>query len=313
MDNQIIKWLLEGDPSVRYLVHRDLLNSDKKILDNLKKEMLNTGWVHDYLRLRNVNGHWGNSFYSPKWTSSHYTLLELKNLGALVTDEIKETIALILKENRGPDGGINPSRAITQSDVCINGMFLNYACYFDVSESSLVEVIDYIIIQQMADGGFNCRKNRSGASHSSLHSTISLLEGIYEYFKNGYTYRKKELEIIYDEAKEFILIHRLYKSDKTGKVISKGMTMLSYPPRWRYDILRCLYHFADAKVPYDVRMNDALEVVVNKKLKDGTWPVQAKHAGEVHFEMERTGKSSRMNTYRAMRVLKAYGKQFHNE
>jgi hypothetical protein len=45
----------------------------------------------------------------------------------------------------------------------------------------------------MIDGGFNCLLNTVGATHSSLHSTISVLEGILEYEKNGYTYRLSEL------------------------------------------------------------------------------------------------------------------------
>jgi hypothetical protein len=53
---------------------------------------------------------------------------------------------------------------------------------------------------------------------------------------------------------EFILQHRLLKSDRTGEVISKSFTMLSHPSRWRYDILRAL----DYKVPYDNCLDDAL-------------------------------------------------------
>ena len=44
-----------------------------------------------------------------------------------------------------------------------------------------------------------------------------------------------------------------------------------------------------------------------KQRKNGTWPVQAKHPGQVHFDMEKTGGSSRWNTLRALRVLKHFG------
>jgi hypothetical protein len=32
---------------------------------------------------------------------------------------------------------------------------------------------------------------------------------------------------------------------------------------------------------------------LKKRLKDGTWPVQAKHPGETHFEIEKSGGPSR--------------------
>lgn len=40
---------------------------------------------------------------------------------------------------------------------------------------------------------------------------------------------------------------------------------------------------------------------------DGRWPMQARHAGAVHFVMEKGGGPSRWNTLRALRVLQALG------
>ena len=323
ISNEIKEWLTSGDPSIEYLVYRDLLFNDLLVqsdsftdaqhcLNQKRNRMLATGWGHDYLSKRNTKtddypDHWGRGFYQTKWISSHYTLLELKNIGCPPTTEILITINKILDEKKGSDGGIDPHVGNGLSDTCINGMFLNYASYYGVKEKKLESLIDCIILDVMGDGGFNCRRNRSGAVHSSLHSTLSILEGIETYIQNGYRYRIKELSRIKDHAIEFILIHRLYKSDKTGKIIHKGMTMLSYPSRWKYDILRCLVYFVDAKVPYDQRMKDALELVLSKKRKDDKWPVQAKHPGEVYFDMEKTGQASRMNTYRVLKVLKFYG------
>jgi hypothetical protein len=54
-------------------------------------------------------------------------------------------------------------------------------------------------------------------------------------------------------------------------------------------------------------MQPALNVLMKKRRKDGTWPVQAKHTGKVHFDMEQTGGPSRWNTLRALRVLKHFG------
>jgi hypothetical protein len=55
---------------------------------------------------------------------------------------------------------------------------------------------------------------------------------------------------------------------------------------------------------YDPRMQDALDVLLHKRRKDGRWPLQAKHAGQVHFDMETPGQPSRWNTLRALRVWK---------
>jgi hypothetical protein len=82
---------------------------------------------------------------------------------------------------------------------------------------------------------------------------------------------------------------------------------LSYPSRWYYDILRALDYFQAARIPYDPRMDSALDILKSKQRKDRTWPLQAKHPGEVHFDMEKSGGPSRWNTLRASRVLNHYG------
>lgn len=304
IDNKIIDWLLDSDVSIQYQVYRDLLNTEKP---ELKERISKEGWGAKFLSLRQSNGHWGLGFYQPKWISSHYTLLDLRHLEiSNKIREIKETIRKILDNDKGADGGINPSGNIKQSDVCINGMFLNYASYFETKEDDLESVIDFIISQQLPDGGFNCQFNRQGARHSSLHSTLSVIEGIHEYSKRGYQYRLDLLEKIEKESREFILAHRLYKSHRTGEIIDRRMLLLSWPSRWRYDILRALDYFQLAKVEFDNRMTDAIDVLIKKQRPDKKWPLQAKHAGSVHFDMENTGGPGRWNTLRVLRVLKHF-------
>ncbi len=305
MDYQhLIDWLLHGDVAIQYQVHRDLLSDNRQ---DLRNRIANEGWGAKYLSKRRPDGHWGLTFYQPKWTSTHYTLLDLRNL--CISPEqgtIKETIQKILGTEQGPDGGINPSPNILQSDVCLNGMFLNYASYFQTPEYQLRSIIDFILEQHMQDGGFNCRSNRSGAVHSSLHTSLSVLEGFLEYGNNGYTYRLGDIQKAANAAEEFLMMHQLFRSDKTGKTIDEKFLRLSYPRRWRYDILSALDYFQYAKAPWDERMQPAMDMLLKKRKKDGTWNLQAKHPGQVHFEMERAVRPSRWNTLRALRVLSHY-------
>ena len=122
-----------------------------------------------------------------------------------------------------------------------------------------------------------------------------------------YEYRLEELQEAADKSRAFLLQHRLFRSDRTGDIIDEKMLMLSYPSRWRYDVLRALDHFQFAGINYDPRMQDALDVLMEKQRKDNTWPVQAKHPGQTHFDMEKTGGPSRWNTLRALRVLRHFG------
>ncbi len=304
-DQRVIDWLLEGDVSIQYQVHRDLLENERP---DLQERIAVEGWGAQFLRYRKKEGHWGQRFYQPKWISTHYTLLDLKNLSISQDIEvIRQSISQVLQNHISPDGGILPIGAEQKSDVCVNGMFLNYAAYFQSEEENLKSIVDFLLAEHMPDGGFNCESNRRMAVHSSMHTTISVLEGILEYENNGYEYRLEELQGAASESRQFLLQHRLFRSDRTGAVIDKKWLMLSYPSRWKYDILRALDYFQFAGCGYDPRMQDTLDLLVKKRRKDHTWPVQARHPGQTHFEMEKTGGPSRWNTLRALRVLKQLG------
>lgn len=304
INRETIDWLLEGDVSIRYQTYRDLLGVDKT---QLRNKIQTEGWGLKFLSLQHSNGHWGRGFYQPKWTSSHYTLLDLKNLQISPNNKaIQKSIATIFATEKAPDGGLNPIGTAKLSDVCVNGMALNYACYFKTKEEELKSLVDFILSQQMDDGGFNCMFHRKGAVHSSLHSTLSVLEGILEYERNGYTYRLKELKKVKADSHEFILMHRLFRSDKTGEIIRPEFLKFCYPCRWHYDILKAMDYFQAANVKYDPRMNDAVNVILEKRTENGQWKLPAAYPGQTHFEMEPTGKPSRWNTLRALRVLKHY-------
>ena len=300
----ILQWLLEGDSSIQYQVHRDLLNKDDK---QLQERISIEGWGADYLSLRNSNGQWGMDFYQPKWTSTHYTLLDLRNLSMSPQQkEPGESVDLILKYYKGRDGGINAAKSLMASDVCVNGMFLNYVQPFRADEEALKSVVDFILSQHMPDGGFNCHSNRIGAVHSSMHTTLSVAEGILEYERNGYRYRLAELGKARRQSDEFMLVHKLYQSHRTGKIMNPGMLRIPHPPRWYYDILRALDYYRLSGALYDERMKDALTMLLGKRRPDEKWPLQAAHPGKTHFEMEKAGQPSRWNTLRALRVLEHF-------
>lgn len=306
MTNQaIIAWLLAGDVSIQYQTHRDLLHAERP---DLQLRIATEGWGAAYLSRRNADGSWGRGFYQPKWISTHYTLLDLRNF-AVAPDQpqIRDSVVQVLTRHKGAGGGVNPARSIELSEICVTGMCLNYACYFGAPPELLVSVVDYILGEQMSDGGFNCQRTRPGAHHSSLHSTLSVLEGILEYTRQGYTYRAAELEQAAAAGREFILLHRLYKSDHTGAIIRRDFLHLAFPPRWKYNILRALDYFRAAGVPWDARMADARAVLLARRKADGRWLAEAAHPGEVHLIMETPRQPSRWNTLLALRVLNAFG------
>ncbi|MFH1853328.1 MAG: hypothetical protein ABIA75_13400 [Candidatus Neomarinimicrobiota bacterium] len=302
---EIVDWLLTGDVAIQYQTQRDLLAADRATCDELQNRIAGEGWGARYLVQRRPDGHWGRGYYQPKWTSTHYTLLELKNLGLPADNSpAADSTIMLLNECMGIDGGIIYSPGWRNSDVCINGMVLNFGSWFAPHHPTLKALINFLLDARMNDGGWNCR-HLHGATHSSLHTTISVLEGLSEYRRSGGNYQLDFIRSAEQAAVEFLLEHHLFRSSRTGAVINPKFLLLSWPCRWQYDILRALDYFQLAAVDYDSRMQPARDILLQKRRRDGRWPLQNRHPGQTHFEMEQTGQPSRWNTLRALRVLQA--------
>lgn len=298
----VLDWLLAGDVSIQYQARRDLLDDDRP---DLQARIATEGWGARLLAERHQDGYWGGGYYRWKWISTHYTLVDLREMAmAPAPAKVLGSITAAFTDLIGKDGGLFPSVTKGLSDVCVNGMALDFASWFGIEPRLLDTVVDFVLGQRLDDGGFNCELNTLGATHSSMHTTISVLEGILTYCEKGYTDRTEELAEAADTAREFLLAHRLFRSHRTGEVISPSFVRLYHPCRWHYDVLRALDHFRAADVA-DPRLDDALEIIVKRRRTDGRWNASA-HPGRVHFNME-DSRPSRWNTLRALRVLRRFG------
>lgn len=308
---QIIDWLLAGDPAIRWQTLRDLTGADRSAVDSERTRIAVEGWGARLLALQQSDGLWAGGLYSPKWISTTYTMLLLRRYG-LSPDNEQARVSCRILLDRGfyRDGGINYFRSYKYSETCVTGMILSILAHFRLYDQRVGRLALHLLEQQMPDGGWNCESYK-GATHSSLHTAISVLEGLWEYEKlrsadGEQSSIKRGIREAQAKGRAFLLQHRLFRSHRTGEIIDPRMTRLSFPPRWRYDVLRALDYFQQCDATVDDRVEDAVQIVLKKRRPDGTWPLQSRHPGRSHFEMEKVGQPSRWNTLRALRVLRWY-------
>ncbi|HBY09556.1 MAG TPA: hypothetical protein DEH22_17880 [Chloroflexi bacterium] len=304
MNAKILDWLLKGDPAVIWQVQRDLLDEPVDIFEATRQRLSTEGWVAQFLSYQDPEGTWGGGLYGPKWLSTTYTLLTLRRLGLPPNHpQAQKGCQLLLDGGYMPDEGINYIRnpKIHHSETCITGMVLSLLAYFRYADERLPNIAAHLLRQQMPDGGWNCR-SYEGDTHSSFHTTLSTMEGLWEYEKTFGL--QSEIGAARARAHEFLWRHRIYRSHRTGEIFDCKMTGLSFPPRWRYDLLRVLDYFWDCNAPRDPRTTEGVELLRSKQRKDGTWPLNSGMSGRFYFHMEKIGQPSRMNTLRALRVLK---------
>jgi hypothetical protein len=110
-DESVLEWLLDGDPGIRWQVMRDLVDADARAVDAERARVAYQGWGARLLSLQDRDGQSAGALYSPKWTSTTYTLLLLHWLGLPSGHPQALAACQALWDGaRCFDGGLNPLR-----------------------------------------------------------------------------------------------------------------------------------------------------------------------------------------------------------
>ena len=80
-DAELLRWLLEGDPAIRWRVMRYLTGAGAQEVAQERGRVATEGWGARLLAAQDRDGGWGGGVYSPKWISTTCTLLRLLWLG----------------------------------------------------------------------------------------------------------------------------------------------------------------------------------------------------------------------------------------
>jgi hypothetical protein len=307
----VIEWLLAGDPAIRWQVLRDLTGSPEREVERERRRVARSGWGARLLARQGRDGRWAgrqssdSGLYSPKWISTTYTMLMLRDLGLPAgSREARKACRVLLENGFKPDGSIGLdawAKWTKTGETCVTGMVLSILSHFEYDDVRLDAIAGHLFERQMRDGGWNCRS--PAATHSSVHTTISALEGLRLYERNRRRLARRA-RAAQRRGREFLLAHRLFRSHRTGNVIKSDLTRFTFPPRWHYDVLRALDHFQSVNAPRDPRAAEAIELVRGARREDGRWLLPNRYRGKTYFDMERVGAPSRWNTLRALRVLK---------
>lgn len=297
----VVDWLMDSDPAIRWQVLGDVKQAPSAAVARERARVCEEGWGARLLSLQGEDGNWGGGSYTPKWTSTTYTLLLLRHFGADPAAETMRDAVERVRERVSMHRSPMPFFEYV-GELCVTSMALSLGAYF-LDHPRRLPQPDVLLDQQKADGGWNCRTK---SQVSSFNTTISALDALLEYERAAGADAAVTAARL--KAHEYLLERRLLYSKRTGELIDRRWTLLSFPPRWHYDVLRALDYLRDAQTDPDPRAADAVAIVEGKRRNDGTWPLQNHHAGVEHFPLEEgPGLPSRWNTLRALRVLDRFG------
>jgi hypothetical protein len=164
--------------------------------------------------------------------------------------------------------------------------------------------IEWLIKVQNRDGGWLCPYWSAHAKdkHGCFYGTIGPLAALSELPKRD---RIHALRLTIERGAEFLLMHRLFKADHHNySVMNKSWLKLCFPSFYRYSILHGLDVLTKLGYTKDRRMSDAIEILLRKQSRNGTWILESAPTGRMHTDLGVVGKPSKWLTMTALRILK---------
>jgi hypothetical protein len=172
-------------------------------------------------------------------------------------------------------------------------------------------LVERLLTEQLADGGWNCEApDRS--LRASFNTTIVVLEALLAYAQSERA--TVDVTDARQRGQEYLLERRLFRRRSTGAVIARdrkggaAWSEFAMPTWWHYDVLRGLEYFRQVGDAPDPRVAEAVALVAAKQTREGWWLMDTRYPGTMPVEIDAApGQPSRWLTLRALRVLRWAG------
>lgn len=314
VDAELISWLLDSDPAIRWQVKRDLLDAPTVKVAADRAGVAREGWGASVLSQQREDGTWTGCAWNHGWDSTMHALWLLREFGLdPATPAARQAVDRVREKVKwgqsGPEECAENPFFTGEVEPCINGQVAAAGAYFGQDVSV---IIDRLVTETLNDGGWNCYAEY-GSSRSSFNSTIDVLEALQEY-ERVFGFNRR-VSLARQAGEEFLLKRQLQRRLSTGMIITHDRdggapwSAFTFPTWWHYDVLRGLEYFRCAGGKPDARLDEALDLVESKRRPDGRWNLDLRFEGRDLIDLgESEGQASRWITLKALRVLRWGGR-----
>jgi len=162
-EDKISSWLLESViPSIGYLTLRDFMDfpeTDPRVKAKFQ-EMKESGPIPAILSEQSSLGNWAHerSYYTPKYTSTHWSMLLMAELAADKRDKsLHKGVEFMLTTTRK---GLEKHLSIRGSDAtCFYGNLLRYALHFGFEADGRIAQIKEFLVGEALEADWRCPYN----------------------------------------------------------------------------------------------------------------------------------------------------------
>lgn len=308
--SDFVSWLLEAQtPSIRYLALRDLLEvpAGDERLSGTRQAIMNDGPIPAILARQTETGEWGGdrSYYTPKYTSSHWSMLLLRELetdpqdarfqrgAAFMLDRLQEGLQKALDEDQ-------------RGWSCFWGNLLHYAVYAGKGDDPRVQMLVDYAVRDLSDEHCRCRYNDG---HACAWGVVRTLWGLAALRP---AQRTPAVQAAIDHAlpfllEQFSLLDANYPMPDNGKINPLWFT-LNFPLFYQADILFTLRVLAQLGALSHPGAQPALDWLEARRAKNGRWKGSSPYRGRTWRALGDHEETDRWASLHAALILKQAGR-----
>lgn len=265
-DPDFINWLLSSEtPSIRYFTLRQLLGRDEgdPEVAAARAAIMTAGPVPEILAGQTPEGNWRGErgYYTPKYVSTHWSMLLLAELGADGQDpRVRRGAAFMLAATEAElrRGG----RGMT----CFWGNLLRYTLHAGCTDDERTALaVDYLVRDGL-ENGWRCRIN------DDLPCAWGAARALWGLAALPVLGRTPEVRDAQAQGLAFLLeAHHLEQGDYPGPGVSRLWQRLNFPLFYQADVLFVLRVVAELHAIEHPRARAPLEWLDARRRADGQW------------------------------------------
>ena len=326
-----LDWLLEaGDPAVRYLTLRDLMDAPENDLKAERQAAHQSGPIARVLSKMDPQGFWvqPGAGYSPKYRSNVWSLLSLAQTGASIHADARVQTACnyYLDHAFAAGGKISHQGTPSSTFDCLQGNMAWSLTDLGCRDERLKEAFDWMAHSVTGEGvaparekdtevryySTKCGPNFACSSNGKLPCAWGAVKVLRAFGSLKTGERTPLIGRAIQMGVELLLSvdpTRANYPTGSGGTISQNWWKFGFPLFYISDILQTVEALASVGVIDDPRMRPAVSLILEKQDEQGRWTLDYSYAGKSWASFGALNQPNKWVTLRALRVLKAIAGQ----
>jgi hypothetical protein len=309
-DHELVTWLLNArTPSIRYRALTDLLGypAEDSRVAQVRQALMASGPVPAILARQTETGAWGgeHSYYTPKYVSSHWSMLLLTELSVDGDDpRFRRGVRAMLAATVGASGQRLGSHL--PGLACFWGNLLRYACHAGMADDAQVKRVVHYTARDVQAGPCRCVHNDG---HACAWGVVRALWGLAAVPQ---AQRTREVDQAIQQGVEFLLgsfrlVEADYPTPDAGSVHPLWFK-LNHPLFYQVDILFTLRVLEALDTLDHPGAQAALDWLAQRQGRNGRWLGSSPYRQRTWRELGDREETGRWVSLHAARILRRAGR-----